>query len=190
MTTTAARSRYSTVAIWLHWLIALIVIANIIGGLTHDYWLDSPDPAMKATGQQIMALHKSFGLTVLLLTVLRLGWRLANPPPPLPAHMTPLETGLARTTHVVFYLLLFLLPLSGWAMASLGKSPTLFFGLGEVPRLPLDASLRGTFRESHEILGYVALATLALHVAGALKHQYFDRDNVLARMSPFGRGVQ
>jgi cytochrome b561 len=181
------RSRYSSVAIWLHWIIALLIIGNLIGGLNLDYFLDSPDPAMKQLGFTIIGLHKSIGLTVLVLSLARLGWRVANPPPPLPGHMTRTEIVLARLTHNGFYALMLLLPLSGWAMSSTGKIqyPILWFGLFEVPSLPLPKSLGGLFQESHEILGWIVIATLALHVLAALKHQVFDRDNLLARMLPF-----
>ncbi len=184
-----ARSRSSTLAITLHWLIAVIIIGNLVGGLTIDYWLDSPDPAMQQTGGFIMGLHKSLGLTVIVLTLVRLAARIASPPPPLPAHMTPLERLLARATHLLFYGLMLALPLSGWAMVSTGKriNPIPWFGLFDVPPLPLPTSLNGVFHESHEIIGYIAIATIVLHVAGALKHQYLDRDDVLGRMLPWLR---
>lgn len=187
--TVLSRSRYSIGAIWFHWIIGLLIIGNLIGGLTVDYWLDNPDPSMKQIGFQIIQIHKSIGLTVLVLSIARLGWRLAHPVPPLPDHMTPLERMLARLTHYGFYALMLLMPLSGWAMVSTGKLqfPILWFGLFEVPLLPLDKSLGGLFHESHEILGWITIATLALHVAGALKHHYLDRDDVLARMLPLLR---
>jgi len=180
------RSRYSAVAIALHWIIALIIVGNLIGGLNLDYFLDNPDPAMKQLGFTIIGVHKSLGLTVILLTLVRIGWRIANPPPPLPGHMTATETILAKVTHYGFYALMLLMPLSGWAMSSTGKVqyPILWFGLFEVPKLPLPKSLGGVFRESHEILGWIIIAMLALHVLAALKHHWFDRDNVLARMLP------
>jgi len=184
-----ARSRYSTVAIWLHWIIAVIVIANLIGGLSLDIFFDSKDPAMKQLGFTIIGLHKSFGLTVILLTLVRLGWRIANPPPPLPAHMTRIEVIAAKATHHGFYALLLLLPLSGWALVSTSKLqfPILWFGLFEVPRLPLDKALGDFFSESHETLAWITIALLAVHVLAALKHHYFDRDDILARMLPFLR---
>lgn len=184
-----ARSRYSAAAIALHWIIALIVIGNLIGGLTSDYWLDSRDPAMQQTGRFIMGLHKSLGLTVIALTLARLATRIASPPPALPAHMTPLEMLLARATHLLFYILMLALPFSGWAMVSTGKriGPVSWFGLFDVPPLPLPTSLNGVFYEGHEIMGFVAIATIALHIAGALKHRYLDRDDVLARMLPWVR---
>jgi cytochrome b561 len=189
MSIDTGRSRYSTTAMWLHWIIALIIIGNLVGGLTIDFWLDSPDAAMKQTGGVIMSLHKSLGLTVIVLTLLRLATRIASPPPPLPAHMTPLEQLLARATHLLFYILMLALPLSGWAMVSTGKTvkPIPWFGLFDVPALPLPASLHGVFGEGHEIIGFIAIATIALHIAGGLKHQYLDRDDVLGRMLPWLR---
>ena len=188
MKAAAGHSRYSSVAIALHWIIGLIIIANLIGGLTLDYFLDSPDPAMKQLGFTIIGLHKSFGLTVILLTLARIGWRIANPPPPLPAHMTRAEITLSKVSHYGFYVMMLAMPLSGWAMTSTGKVqyPLLYFGLFEVPKLPLPKSLGGLFHESHEIIGYLVIATLALHIAAVIKHHYFDRDNIWARMSPFG----
>ena len=183
------RSRYSTGAIWFHWIVGLLIIGNLAGGLLMGGLLDSADPAQKQLGFQVIQIHKSIGLTVLLLSLLRLGWRLVHPVPPLPDHMTPMERLLARTTHYAFYALMLLMPLTGWAMASTGKVqfPILWFGLFEVPHLPLDRAMGGFFRESHELLGWVTIATLALHVAGALKHHYLDRDDVLARMLPLVR---
>lgn len=180
------RSRYSTVAIALHWLIAALVIGNLAGGLLLDTFLDSADPAMQATGRTIIGLHKSIGLTVIGLTLVRISWRVANPPPALPAHMTRTEVVLARTTHIGFYALMLLLPLSGWAMSSTGKTvrPILWFGLFEVPPLPFSKSLSGFFHESHELLGWVMIAMIVVHLLAAVKHQIFDRDNLLARMIP------
>lgn len=183
---TTVRSRYSAVAIWLHWIIALMVIGNLAGGLLIDSVFPGKDPAATAAKMVVIGLHKSIGLTVILLTLVRIGWRLANPPPPLPGHMTATETVLARITHYGFYALLLAMPLSGWAMVSTGRTlyPIIWFGLFEVPHLPLPADLGGLFHESHEILGWVFIATILLHVAGAVKHRILDRDDVLARMLP------
>lgn len=179
--------RYSRVAIGLHWLITLAILANLIGGLTLDWFLDSADPAMKAQGLINIGLHKSLGLTIIVLTAARIAWRLANPPPQLPAHMTALERRLAQMTHGGFYALMLVLPLSGWALASTGRAPIRWFGLFEVPRLPVGASQRGLFGEGHELLGWTMVALLALHVLAALKHHILDRDDVVAGMLPWVR---
>ena len=182
-----AAQRYSRVAIALHWLIAIAIIGNLIGGLSLDWFLESGDPAMKARGLVIIGLHKSLGLTIILLTVLRIGWRLANPPPPLPAHMTLFERRLARLSHGAFYVLMLVLPLSGWALASTGRAPILWFGLAAVPRLPVASARRGLFGESHELLAWTMIALLALHILAALKHHVLDRDDVLSGMLPWVR---
>ena len=179
--------RYSRVAIALHWLIALVIIGNLIGGLSLDWFLENDDPAMKSRGLAIIGLHKSLGLTIILLSMLRIGWRLANPPPSLPAHMTVLERRLARLSHGAFYILMLVLPLSGWALASTGRASILWFGLAVVPRLPVAGAQRGLFGESHALLAWTMVALLALHVLAALKHHILDRDDVVAGMLPWVR---
>lgn len=177
---------YSRVAIALHWLIALMMIGNLAGGLLLETFLDSPDPTMVGIGRTAIGLHKSFGLSVLVLTLVRISWRLGNPPPPLPAHMTPAERGLSKLSHYGFYALMLLLPLSGWAFVSTAKvlRPLGWFGLFEVTKLPLPTAIYGLAREAHEVMGWVAIGMIVLHVAAALKHHWFDRDDVLARMLP------
>lgn len=179
-------ARYTRVAIALHWLIALLVIGNLAGGLTLDLFTDSADPAMKEAGRTIIGFHKALGISVIALTLVRIGWRLGHRPPPLPAHMTPLERGLARATHIGFYGLLLVLPLTGWAMTSAYRpgQPVDMFGLFGMPALPVPPALKGLFSESHEVLGWAMLALVVLHVLAAVKHQIFDRDNLLARMLP------
>jgi cytochrome b561 len=186
MTGSAAPGRYSGVAMVLHWLTALLVIGNLVGGHLIETFEDAADPALRAFGPVLERLHISFGVTILVLTLARLGWRLANPPPPLPGYMTPLERWLAGGVHVIFYLLLFILPLSGWAMLSTGRvpQPLSWFGLVTLPPLPLPGGLRGLFHEAHELLGWAMVALIALHVGAALKHRVFDRDDLLARMLP------
>ncbi len=177
---------YSRVAITLHWLIAAMMIGNLAGGLLLDTFLDSPDPDMVAIGRTAIGLHKSFGLTVLVLTLVRIGWRVANPPPPLPGHMTPAERALSKLSHYGFYALMLLMPLSGWAFVSTAKTlrPLPWFGLFEVPKLPLPTEIYGLAREGHEVMGWVAIGMVVLHMAAALKHHVLDRDDVLARMLP------
>ena len=182
-----ATSRYSRIAIGLHWLTALAIIGNLVSGLTLDLFLECTDPAMKVQGLINIGMHKSLGLTIIVLTLARLGWRLANPPPPLPAHMTRLERRLAQLAHAAFYGLMFILPLSGWALASTGRAPIRWFGQFEVPHLPVAASQRDLFGESHELLGWTMVALLVLHVLAALKHHFIDRDDVFAGMLPFVR---
>ena len=187
MSPSSARSRYSTVAIAFHWVIALLLIGNLIAGLwLLDPLLNSSDPETKQWGFWLIQVHKSIGLTVLVLAVARLAWRLINPPPPYPDHMGTAEKVLAKLSHWGFYALMLALPLSGWATVSTGKIsfPILYFGLFEVPLLPLSKAFGEQFDASHTILGWLTLALIVLHVAAALKHHYWDRDDVLVRILP------
>jgi len=137
-------------------------------------------------------------VTILLLSLARLAWRLANPPPPMPATLAPWERRLAGATHFAFYVIIIGMPLTGWIMVSSSKLqiPTVLYGLVPWPHIPGLAGLADSARNiwnnagfaGHLILGYTLMALLPLHVAGALKHQLFSRDEpVLARMAPGAR---
>ncbi len=178
----ASAVRYSRGAMILHWLIALLIIGNVLGA-----WLseDLPKPDRAA----IMGLHKAFGITVLLLTLVLIGWRLLHRPSPMVETLKAWEAALARVTHWLFYILMLALPLTGWAFvsaASQGK-PVSIFGLFGMPALPVgfDKATVGTFKDLHGALGTLMVALFVLHVAGALKHQFLDRDGTLRRMVPF-----
>ena len=186
-----ARSTYSAVAIILHWLIAALMLTNI--GLA---WYFNTLSRAEQFGP--VALHKSIGITVLLLTLVRIGWRLAFPPPALPDHMSAWERWAAKATHLVFYGLMLAMPLSGWAWVStsplLKHHPTVLFNLVPWPSMPLPAldpdqahAASKLFGRTHSVLALVACATITLHVAAALKHHIIDRDDVLARMIPLLR---
>jgi cytochrome b561 len=173
-------ARYSRVAILLHWLIAVLILVNLALGLLHE---DMAKP-VRAT---MMFYHKSIGLTVLALTLVRLGWRLGHRPPPYDTAMKRWEVGLARATHWTFYLLLIALPLSGWLLVSTGGRATSLFGLFDAPALPISHE-RGpheTFEMLHSWFGYAMLALVALHVAGALKHQLEGHRQMFGRMQPW-----
>lgn len=185
----AARSGYSRISITLHWLIALLLVGNFVGGLLLEDLINSSVPAERQLGFTIVQLHKSMGLTILMLSLLRLLTRLAVGTPPLPAHMTPVERSLARLTHWGFYAVMILVPLSGWVMVSASPLgfPTIWFGLFEWPHLPVETSkaTSGAAAEVHEVIAFLGAGLFVLHVAGALKHHFLDRDDVLARMLPF-----
>lgn len=179
--------RYSAVAIWLHWIIALMIGGMFLLGQT-----------MKtADGQPIewmYQLHKSIGISILVLTLARIVWRIMNPAPALPNDMRPLEKTVSKLAHVGFYTLLILLPLSGWVLVS--ASPfavsTVLFGTVPWPHLPGLASLAMETREAwapaitetHHILSKAMFVLLLLHVAGALKHEFGDEEGVMKRMAP------
>lgn len=192
-TPAAVQARYSHVAILLHWLVALLIIANV--GLA--WTADELEGAAKAG---IMGWHKTLGISILLLSLARLVWRLTHRPPPLSSHLKTWERWLAHIVHWGFYVLMIGLPLSGWAYVSASPLiqvyPIDMFGLfnwpaiGPLADLPPDQmkDVRELFGEVHHFLAKpLVYVLLPLHVLGALKHQFIDKDNELARMLPFLR---
>lgn len=182
--------RYSYVAMLLHWTIAILLLWNIYIAWT----------AEELKGQaHALALqpHKTIGITILILSVLRLLWRLVMKPPPMPEPMPAWERGLARTIHVLFYVAIIGIPLSGWAMVSIGKLASVYpihLGALIVPTIaPLNNLPRDQAHATRETLTtvhtYMAWATLyvliPLHILGALKHQFWDKADELSRMIPF-----
>ena len=135
-----------------------------------------------------MGYHKAWGMLILALTLARLAWRLGHKPPPLANTLKPWEKALARTTHTIFYVLLIGLPLGGWIASSLMGKPIDFFGLFTIPSLPTgnNDGLGKAIFGAHATGANFLLLLVALHVAGALKHTFFDRDGNLWRMLPFG----
>ena len=183
------RSRYSSVAMSLHWLIAALMIGNI--GLAW-YFNTLKGPAEVAP----LMLHKSIGITVMLLTLVRIAWRFVGAPPKLPDTMKPWELWIAKASHASFYGLMLGLPLTGWAMVSASPlikvHPTVLYGLLHWPALPFPGlnsdqlhGARKAFQATHGLLAKLAYLLITLHVGAALKHQFLDRDDVMARMLPF-----
>jgi cytochrome b561 len=177
-------SRYSTVAMALHWLIAALIAVQLgLGWYMNEVLPDHTPPQVQMEG-----LHISVGLTLMLVIVARIVWRLLNPPPALPDGLAPWEKVLSRTIHAAFYLLMVILPLTGWALVSGGKKAISWWGLNW-PKLPGLAALT---KDQHHLLKHTHIYTLIwilviswfLHVGGALKHQ-FDGKPVLWRMIPF-----
>ncbi len=177
--------RYGAVAMTLHWLIAAMILGLIVLGWV---MVQIPDAEI-AVRYRLYQLHKSLGFTVLLLAALRLGWRLINPVPPLPGGLKPYERRLARATHGALYALMLAVPVAGWIMVSASPFPTgLVFGLFAIPDLlAADGAVQEIAFEVHENLAWLFLPVLALHVAGALKHHFVLKDDVLRRMLPFTR---
>ncbi len=184
--------RYSSVAITLHWLIAIAIVGMIIGGM---YMTGLEDGA---PGQYFLfQLHKSIGITILLLTVSRIIWRVMNPPPPLPDEMNGLEKTASHLVHLGFYGMMVLLPLTGWLYTSISVDldvPTVLFGVVSWPDIPFVDGLKteatsDAVETTHDLLAKLTLALLALHVAGALKHEFSAEQGVLKRMIPgvFGK---
>lgn len=178
-----SQQRYSAVAIWLHWTIALLLVANLALGLYHDDF----DRAVTAW---MMFFHKAIGMTVLLLTLVRIAWRFVRRPPPFDPALKAWEAALARTIHAGFYVLLIAIPLSGWMLSSSSGRATDFFGLFEIAPLPVPRGddAHDLFEDAHELLGKAMMVLIALHVAGALKHHFQGHRHIIGRMAPrFGR---
>ncbi|MCC7462234.1 MAG: cytochrome b/b6 domain-containing protein [Gammaproteobacteria bacterium] len=188
---------YTAVAIILHWAIAVAIVGDLVIGLWMHQAIDVA--ATRARAVAVFQLHKSIGLTVLALTMIRLLWRLAHRPPPLPLHMAGWEKVAAHITHGALYLLMFALPLSGWLYVSTqwrGDAPllvpTMWFGLLPIPNLfglqalanEARAAWSATLLDSHALLAWTMVALLVLHVGAAIKHQFIDRDEVAAQMIP------
>jgi len=182
----AANRSYGSISILLHWTIALLILIQIGLGWYMNEALPDHSPAQAG----ILTLHISVGLTILLLVLIRIGVRLTNPAPPLPPGMALWERVFARASHLLFYVLMLAMPLTGWALASLGARPIQFWGLlwPHLPGLgllfgsPAPRPVRHELSHIHVyILIWIVLINLALHVGGALRHQ-FGGHPVLWRM--------
>jgi cytochrome b561 len=174
------RERYTPVAMSLHWLIALLIFAGWgLGFYMHDLPLS---PAKL----RYYSWHKWMGVTTFILAILRVGWLATHSVPRLPRAIPPWQTRAARVTHVVLYLLMFVIPLSGWLMSSAKGVPTVYFGVLPIPDLiGKDKAVGDVLAVVHRSLAFGLAALVGLHVAAAIKHQFMDRDGVMGRMVPF-----
>jgi len=172
--------RYTGLQIALHWLMALMIIGGLVMGVVIG---DMPLSPLKL---KLLSWHKWNGITVLLLALLRLGVRQVSGVPPLPASMPDWQKQAAEWGHRALYLLMLLIPLSGWLMSSAKGFPVKYFGVLPLPDLVgKNAELADLFKATHELLCLALLLVLGGHVGAALKHHYLDRDTVLSRMLPF-----
>lgn len=175
-------ARYTPAAIALHWIVALLIIANLALGL---YTVDLPLSPRKL---HLFSYHKWIGVTVLMLAAARLLWRLGHPAPALPATMAPWEQRAANASHILLYALFFAAPLTGWLFSSASGFQTVYLGLLPIPDLlHKDKALADALRLAHKSINYTMAALIVIHALAALKHHFVDRDDVLRRMLPRSR---
>ena len=171
-------TRYHPVSIALHWLLALMILGSLSVGLYMTGLAISP------TRLKLYNWHKWAGMTILILSALRLLWRLGHAPPPdLP--MPAWQRRAAHGTHAVLYALFFAVPLAGWAYSSSAGFPVVLYGVLPLPDwVAPNRELSDSLKLLHRALAYALAAAVGLHVAAALKHHFIDRDGLLRRMQP------
>lgn len=179
---TLAADRYARGAVILHWLIAVLIVMNFLGA---GYAEDLPRPEKMV----VMGYHKANGILILLLTLVRIGWRFAKPPPPLVETLKAWEAAVAKVTHTLFYFLMLAIPVAGWGLhsAASGGKPVSMFGLFGFPALPVgsDKPTIGVFHEAHELTATLMFLLVFLHTGAALKHHLLDKDATMRRMVPW-----
>ena len=178
-------SKYSKPAIFFHWITVILIVLGFSLGLYMVNLKLSPEKL------QLYSRHKWIGITVLLIAVLRLAWRATHPAPPLPTTIPKWQRSAAESVHVVLYILIFAIPLSGWMFSSASGFSVKYFGVIPLPDLVSKSKLLAAQMQIvHQTLAWGLAAIVGLHVAAALKHHFFDRDDVLIRMLPFLRRKQ
>jgi cytochrome b561 len=169
---------YTRTAIWLHWLLALMIVGAFAVGL---YMTSLP---MSPQRLQLYNWHKWAGVVILALSAARLLWRLTHRPPadlPMPAW----QQRSAHAAHGLLYVLFFAVPLAGWAYSSAAGYPVVLFGVLPLPDfVPVDRELSEAIKPFHGWLAYALAGVVVVHVAGALKHHFVDRDATLQRLRP------
>jgi cytochrome b561 len=177
----SASTSYTRTAIALHWLIALLIVCGFALG-----WVMTDIPGFTPTKLKYYSWHKWIGVTVFALAILRILWRATHVPPPLANTIPALQRIGAHAVHVLLYLLMFTIPLTGYLYSSASNIPVVYLGIVPLPRLiDPDPALKDLLKTLHVTLNYGLLALVALHAAAAVKHQWLDRDGVLSRMLPF-----
>ena len=179
-TTYIGHARYTRPAIGFHWLLALLILGSFAFGL---YMVDLPFSPARVKQYN---WHKWAGITILALSALRLLWRLSHRPPALDSRTPSWQANASHAAHGLLYLLFFAAPLAGWTYSSAAGFPVVYFGLFQLPDLVARGpELASTLKLVHRVLTYSLATLVVLHVAAVLKHQWVDRDRLLARMNPF-----
>lgn len=178
----AEGKRYSTVAIVLHWLLGISIFAMFAIGI---YMSDLPFSPLRL---KLYNYHKWAGITFLILSVLRLVWRLVNKPPALPKAieqaMPSWQTKVYHSTHYALYALFFAVPLIGWAYSSAAGFPIVLFGVLPLPDfMTVDKEFAKQIKELHEVSAFALVGLALLHMGAALKHHFIDKDGLISRMA-------
>lgn len=174
--------RFGGLAKLFHWLTLFMLIGSFTLGLSMVGMELSP------TKLQYYSWHKWLGVTVFAVTILRLAWRLADPPPPAPAGMPRVLRLAAGVSHATLYAILLVMPLTGWVMSSALDMSVVYLGIWEIPDLVSpDRGLGETMKQVHGLLAWLLLTVIAVHVLAALYHHVYMRDDVLKRMLPWQR---
>lgn len=169
---------YTTTAKSLHWLMAFLIFGMLAVGL---YMKDLPVSPEKL---QLYSWHKWAGVTIFLLALFRLFWRLGHPPPALGESISRTQQLAAKAGHALLYALMMCIPLSGWLMSSAKGFQTVWFGLIPIPDLiGKDKALGESLATVHQLLNFTLMAMVLVHIAAAVKHHFMDQDGFLARMS-------
>lgn len=170
-------ARFGLIAIIIHWVMAILLIALLALGL---YMVGLPISLEKL---KFYGWHKEYGMIALALVIIRIGWRLTNLTPQL--SLPVLEKFAARTVHWAFYGFMFAMPITGWLITSAAGLPVSLFGVVVLPNLiSPNEDLLQLFEEIHKWLGYGLIVTIVLHVSAALKHHFINKDDILRRMLP------
>jgi cytochrome b561 len=178
--TSSSAGRYTATAITLHWLIALL----LLGQFAFGFWLGDIPRGTPARGIYVN-LHKSTGILIGLLILLRIGWRLTHAPPPLPLTMPAWQRLAARTSHLMLYLCMLSMPLSGYLGSNFSRHGIKFFNAIFLPPWgPDDKTWYALFNRTHQVTALVLAAFVILHLLAVAKHVLIDRDRLLLRMWP------
>lgn len=173
--------RYNPISIGLHWLIALLIFAAFPLGL---YMADLPLSPQKL---QLYSWHKWIGVTVFLLVLIRMLWRIGHKPPA-PVPMPRWQILASKAVHYLLYVLMVIVPISGWLLSSAKGMQTVWFGVLPLPDLVhKNKELADVLQELHETLNYGMLLLVGAHLAAVIKHQFIVKDHLLSRMNPFAR---
>jgi len=169
-------NNFGLIAIFLHWIMAILLIGLVIMGL-YMTWIP-----WSTTKLALFGWHKEYGILALFLVLLRIAWRIQNVLPSL-SSLAPAERIVARTAHWIFYLLMFVIPITGWLITSTAGLPISFFGLFVLPNLvPSNQETMVLFQTIHKWLNYALIAIFCLHVTAALKHHFINKDDILRRI--------